>query len=226
MDICERNRNVAISRWKKIHELEKSKINADDIKLARLCGFLAGDGSLIVGKEKSRNAMRYIISFYPDVLELAQLYVDTFSQIYSKVPTIREEINHFSVNINSKVVASHLKELSTFGTLNWEIPKFIFESRECKIEFIRAFYDCEGYVGKNRIDVQSVNKSGIEEIKFLLASLGVSSNLYMYVRKNENWNTNYILVISEKENIIKFARLIGFNHPVKRMKINTYAGIA
>ena len=226
MNLSERNKANIMSRWEKIHSEERKNINIDYLVLSRLCGFLAGDGSLIIGEEKNRKAMRYSVRFYPDTLELANLFVDSFEKVYGKVPRVKKLKNYFRVSITSKVAALHLKDIASFGTMNWNIPSFILDSGEHIVEFVRAFYDCEGYVGKNRIDVQSVNKSGIEEIKFLLASLGVSSNLYMYVRKNENWNTNYILVISEKENIIKFARLIGFNHPVKRMKINTYAGIA
>jgi len=31
-------------------------------------------------------------------------------------------------------------------------------------EWLRAYFDCEGYVGKNVIHIQSVNKKGIEKI--------------------------------------------------------------
>jgi len=226
MNLSERNKANIMSRWEKIHSEERKNINIDYLVLSRLCGFLAGDGSLIIGEEKNRKAMRYSVRFYPDTLELANLFVDSFEKVYGKVPRVKKLKNYFRVSITSKVAALHLKDIASFGTMNWNIPSFILDSGEHIVEFVRAFYDCEGYVGKNRIDVQSVNKEGLLSVKNLLNELRIDSKFYTYERKNPNWNTNYILVISRKENIINFARLIGFNHSVKRMKLNKIAGVA
>ena len=226
MNLSDRNRWNIGCRWKKIHNIEKDRINEDYLILSRLCGFLAGDGSLIIRKEKSREAMRYNVRFYPDDLELVDLFVDSFEKVYSKIPHVKKLKNHFRVSITSKVATLHLDDVASFGTMDWDVPGFVLNSKEYVVEFVRAFYDCEGYVGKNRVDVQSVNKEGLLQIKKLLSELEIDSNFYTYERKNPNWNTNYILVISGKENIINFARFIGFNHSVKRVKLNKIAGVA
>jgi hypothetical protein len=50
MNLSERNRKVASSRWNKIHVLEFQQINNNLVKKAALCGFLAGDGSVQIRK--------------------------------------------------------------------------------------------------------------------------------------------------------------------------------
>jgi intein/homing endonuclease len=203
----------------------KNKLKSKEFTLilARLCGYIMGDGSIIHGKERNRNAIHYDIRFYPDDLDMAKIYIDSFEKIYSKRPSLKELKNHFRVSVSSRLAVEHLNSISRFGTMDWKVPFGLLIDDEHVCEFLRAFFDCEAYVGKNKIDVQSVNKEGLESVAKLLEILGINTRFYSYERKQKNWNTNYILVISRKENIIKYANLIGFNHSAKSDKL---AGIA
>ena len=63
----------------------KNKLKSKEFTLilARLCGYIMGDGSIIHGKERNRNAIHYDIRFYPDDLDMAKIYIDSFEKIYS-----------------------------------------------------------------------------------------------------------------------------------------------
>lgn len=89
-------------------------------------------------------------------------------------------------------------------------------------EWLRAYFDCEGYVGKNVIHIQSVNKKGIEKIHELLKEFNIESKIYKYQRKNKNWNTNYLLYILKKESRLNYLKEIGFNHLIKFQKLSKF----
>lgn len=193
--------------------------------LSRLCGFIMGDGYLSIRREKGKKWFHHEISFYPDNIEVAELFRDTFKDIYKKEPSIKTLNNYFRVRVVSPVACKHLSSFSKFSTLDWRIPDFVLKDNESKIEFLRAIFDCEGYVGKRNIQFQSVNREGIYQIKYLLMELGIISSIYSYKRTNPRWNINYILVISRRENIKKYAQTIGFNHPLKIIKLVDIAGV-
>ena len=69
MSIQERNKKVAISRWKKHHENEKKNIK--DIKhlKARILGYLAGDGNISVRNINGKE-LHHTIKFFPNHLSL------------------------------------------------------------------------------------------------------------------------------------------------------------
>lgn len=222
-----RNRMRQIEEKKQKEKLFlKLKKDKNKVILSRLCGFIAGDGTLSI-RNDGKN-MHYDLRFYPDDLYLAKIFVDTFFKLYDKYPRIKKTGNFYTVDVCSKLACNHLKSVSSFGTLSWIIPSNLFISNKSKIEFIRAFFDCEAYVSKSKnvIQVQSVNKSGLYSLMNLLEEFGIICKMYTYERKNKNWNTNYLLTILGKENVIKFARLIGFNHSIKQTKLLKLAGMA
>lgn len=62
-------------------------------------------------------------------------------------------------------------------------------------------------------------------MKKLLKELGIESPVYLSKRSNPKWNTNYIPVVGKKENIKRFAEVVGFNHPTKQRKLCLLAGV-
>jgi hypothetical protein len=211
MGIRERNLKNILSRWKKQHENElnwiKSHKDTDFLK-ARLCGYLAGDGSISIRKEKSTNKIHHEIRFYPDNNSLIKPYIIAFKKVYNKTPNVIKLHNHYVIRINSKIVAHDLLSLCSFGLKNWTMPKF--NNKKCKAEWLRSMFDSDSYVGKGYIRLKTVNKKGLESVKNLLNELKVeTSKIYNYKPKNKKWSINYILDI----------RNIGFNHKLKKEKL-------
>ena len=198
-------------------------------ELASLCAFIAGDGSM------DNRPTCYEIRFYPDDLKLAKIFKRIFYEIYGKKLSINKNLdfygNCYYLRTNSKKAFKHLISLSSFGTMDWKVPKFVLRKSALIIEWLKAYFDCESYVNPNGkvIQAQSVNKVGLYQVQDILNSLGIKSKIYEYERKNKNWNTNYILCIMGRKNIKSFHDIIGFNHSKKSKilkKIVKKAGLA
>lgn len=229
LDISERNKKIAINRWQNVFN-KHAKIILDNSKRfphlkARIVGYLMGDGSVTVRKENNRHA-HHTLCFYPDDDEMLRSFLFAFQKIYAFLPTVKKLPHHYAVRADSKAAILDLLTESSFRSLEWHIPTSVLSSETTQREWLRAFYDCEGYVGKKVIAVQSVNKNGLLQVQNLLNEFGIQSRLYQYNRKQKNWNINYLLYIMKKASRITFLSRIGFNHKRKRDKLKLYAGVA
>ena len=229
MDFFKLGKIGAKAHWLQYHKPVRKHISKNYSLLkkekARLIGFIMGDGSIDRLKYPINPAnQHYDISFYPDSLEVAKIFIADFKKLYLKEPIIRQRNNYYSLRVSSKPACDDLRSFGEYTSLKWKFPNKL-KTKEEKIEWLKAIFDCESCVGKKNIQFQSVSKIGIESIKKLLEELGILSNIYKYARKNKRWNDNYILIISRKENIKRYAELIGFNHPVKQQKLTKLAGV-
>ncbi len=213
---------------KKLSILEnnlKKKKSAKYLELkARVCGYLAGDGSIFKRRNASLNSFRYDIAFYPDNLEMAESFNQAFYKLYDRRFKIRKHKfkKYYKLKGCHQVAYFDLTKITKFGTHDWRVPFDFLKTNPMKVEWLKAFFDCESYVGKNKIQLQSVNKKGICEIKDLLENLDIeTSKIYKYERKQKNWNTNYLLEIRKKSNLNKYLKLIGFNHSSKKNKLKS-----
>lgn len=186
---------------------------------SRICGYLAGDGGVYIRRQKNTSIVHYEIKFYPSDEKVAEIFQKTFYKLYKISMPIKKLGNYYVLRVKSKVAVFDLLKTSEFGTKKWEVPFKILTSRINKIEWIRAFFDSEGSVGKKSIQIQSVNERGIKQIQKLLKILGIDSKVYSYKRKQKNWSVNYILCINRKKDRFKFIKLINSNDPIKKEKM-------
>lgn len=218
------NRNVALARWRNVRRKQQEHIDSISsqpeyfLMKARLHAFLVGDGCVCVNREKN-GSMHHSFSFYPDHESLISLFVEATEYLYCKRPTVRQAINHYRLKVCSQFACEDLLQIGKYGSLDWHVPLELLNTRELKREWLRAFFDCEAYVNQKYLRIESVNKSGIQEVCALLAAFGVHTNFYTYIRKNTNWNVNYILCTGKKESRRRFLKEIGFNHPIKQEKL-------
>ena len=105
-----------------------------------------------------------------------------------------------------------------FGVHKWKIPKL--GSQECKREWLRAFFDCEAYVYKKYLRVQSVNRIGIYQVKDLLAEFNIHSNINRYKPNRKNHSEVFMLTIGKKMDKRRYKESIGFNHKIKLKKLD------
>jgi len=224
----EKGRKAIQIRWKteelriKSNLSELDEIEKEVLKV-RLCGYISGDGSLSVRKEKN-GRKHHDIRFYPDHESLIAVFVNDFSKVYAKTPAVRKMKNHYHIHVSCKTACEDLLKMTEFGSLTWRLPNGL-RSNQSKVEWLKALFDCEAYVSSKAIQMQSVNKIAIQQIKELLYSFGINSRLYEYKRKNKNWNINYILHIGKKEDRLKYLKQIGFNHVLKLNKLKDSTSI-
>lgn len=219
------------NKWDKKLERLRYKLEKKNgiyyLKLrARLCGYLAGDGAIASRPNTSANSIRYDIKFAPDDLNMAESFNSAFYKLYGKKFNIIKckTCNNYQLNGSNKVAYFDLTKIAKFGVHDWRVPFDFLKTKSMKAEWLRAFFDSEAHVGKNKIQLQSVNKAGIYGIKFLLESLGIEvSKIYEYRRKQKNWSINYLLEIRKKASLKKYLKLIGFNHSYKKHKLELQA---
>ena len=221
LSIQERNKKIAINRWnnKFQKDIRIIELNIKKFPLlnARLIGYFMGDGSVTVRPEKN-GAIHHTCCFFPDDKYMKNSFLEGIDKIYKLTPHIKEVKNNWKITFGSKAVVTYLlKNYGSFRSLEWKLPNFKTEE-ELK-EWLRAFFDCEAHVSKKSIQLQSVNKEGILQIKNVLERLDIKSGLCTYERKNKNWNTNYILSITKKSERYKFLKTIGFYHKRKLEKL-------
>jgi intein/homing endonuclease len=147
---------------------------------ARLLGYLMGDGSVIIRKEK-RGIMRYDLRFYPDDDEMLGAFLESFKVIYDAIPHITRMEKYMRVSISSKAIVEDLATRGSFKSMEWRVPDF--PSKEEKVEFLRAFFDCEAYVAHRGIRVESVNYIGLLQIQGILNEFSIRTKMYKYITK-------------------------------------------
>jgi hypothetical protein len=216
MDFSERNKKVALARWNKILSEERKHIldtaEASVLKAA-LCGFLAGDGSIQVRKEKT--FLRYDIGFFPDDDIMLTTYCDMLKKLYGKIPSIKRKNEMYSVRLSSRIVVEDLLNQASFGLKNWDLPHSLFSNNGAKEAWLRAFFSADGYVGANTIRVQTVNKNGMINVSKLLRQLGIDHKMYRYVPCQQAHSIVYIVAILKKSARQLFLDKIGFWHSKK-----------
>ncbi len=210
-------RKGVLERWKKIHS--KIRINPNlSLDKIRINAYLCGDGNINIRKEK--NSCHYEIRFFPDNIDIAYYYCECFFNEFGIKPSIRKQNNYFRVEIKNKPVCLSLLSLSKYSGLNWNMPDM---NSNQKIEWIKCFFDCEAYVNQteNTIQVKSINSKGLFNINNNLKNLGIKSKIYgPYKQYSKNQNDYYVLNIAGKDNILRYQKLINFNHPDKKCALN------
>jgi len=114
-----------------------------------------------------------------------------------------------------------------------KIPQIICKSPNHVLkEFIKALFDGEGHIMKNRrqIDISSASKDLIYDLKLLLLRFGILSQVSMKMKCATNTADKtrrpyYELRISGKD-AVKYILEIGFNHPDKKIKAQELLGFS
>jgi intein/homing endonuclease len=200
-------------RWQEIHENQRKSINHNFKLKSRLCGFIAGDGNISMS--------RFLLRLFPDHESLINPLVESIVEVYNKKPLIRKNNNFFTISLSSKVICEDLINICNFGTRDWEIPFNLFESKNDEIEWLRSFFDAEAHVNLSRcqIKINSVNESGLKQIKDSLLRFNIHSAIYNYTPKNIRWSKVFILIIYRKNSLKNYRGIIGFNHSIKMSKL-------
>jgi hypothetical protein len=202
-------------------ESELSVSDEDERKrlIVPLIAYLQGDGWISKRRGSTRSMYRYDISFFPDCIVVAKHIVDLYRRLYGRTLTIVHLHNHYLIRTSHHRAYEELAVAGPYKSLEWRVPFSLLDTLEKRRDWLRAFFDCEAYVGKSTTVVQSVNKKGIEEIRSLLGTFSILSRTYQYERRQLTWNTNHILIIGRRESRQLFLREIGFNHIRKQDKL-------
>ena len=199
-------------------------MNKKDL-LVKVHAYVSSDGGIYIWKCKEirgnnvRIREKLRVKFWNKEDKLMNDFVVSVKRIYPHLKYIREDKKRFDAEVRSQIFSKDLLKLGKVSTKSWEFPKDI-NTKQKKI-WIRAFVDCDGTVNDYNytryVAIDSINLNGLKQISLILDEFGISSRI-IEVRYKDN--VSYRLKISKRDNLIKFNELIGFNHPLKKKKLN------
>jgi len=208
--------------------IEKGKTNANKVKLskylsakfARLLGYIAGDGYL-------RRTTSYEISLTnndADVLEDFQSIISSYginTKIRTDKRTNAKTAFAFSVELGKIISALCGSKKSAEKT----VPDAVMRSpNKVMAEFIKAYFDCEGSVGKEGITIVSASRELLSRIQLLLTRFGIVSQLHETHSRATNSaghkKTKYYRMFILGENAYWYGKHIGFTSKKKNRKLS------
>lgn len=162
-------RKAALLRWRRELELSLSMVPKDKnsiIKKSALCGFLAGDGSVQIRKERKEDKFfRYQLDLYADDEEMLETYNRFIKLLYNISPKVSFRENILVSRTSQRLPVIDLLSVSKFGIYTWNLPKTLFKVKGSKETWLKAFFSAEGYVGKKYIKIQSVNIKSLKKFQ-------------------------------------------------------------
>ncbi|MFH1697252.1 MAG: LAGLIDADG family homing endonuclease, partial [Candidatus Diapherotrites archaeon] len=193
----------------------QSEIDFDE-NFAAIHAYLCADG-YVVRNPPSQKVKYYRAGLRNTCQELLLDFQSRFENVFGVAPRITGEWDRSEKG--SKEIYYYLtNRFGSFYSADWSAPKFT--SKKTAAVWLRAFFDCEGWVTcKGRqsrlIAMDSINHNGLEQIKVtLLNFFGISSQIRP--RKGRKTGT---LFIFGKENLIRYEKDIGFLHPKKARRL-------
>ena len=222
MNIKERNKFIAVRRWKRILEKQLNSIPRDKKSLkikSAICGFLVGDGSVQIRKRKGENFSHYQLDLFADDKKMLDTYCDFIQKIYKKKPTISRRDNMFVARLSQKFIVLDLLRHSKFGIYKWSFPEDLFCIPNAREMWLRAFYSAEGYVNNKTIKIQSVNLKSIKIVSNLLNEMEIYHSYYVYTPKNIKHSKVGMIFIGSFDSRMKYYKKIGFWHSKKEKRL-------
>lgn len=181
---------------------------SSDLALARVLGYLSGDGRVEARTEKGKRSIHYEVRFFPDSRYIATFFCENFQGRFKARPRVYDTLltdGCYTVRFRGKNICQFLLSIGAFNHHSWRLPDF--KSNEEHIQWIKCFFDCEGYVNlhSKSIQVKSVNKIGLQQVHSKLTELGISPKLYGPLpQKNRKWTSYYMLEIRGKSALYSY----------------------
>jgi intein/homing endonuclease len=179
-----------------------------------LLGLFHGDG--YVYPNFDNNGYNAYISIacdrisYPSTVSKAHEQLARFGTNLNFCDVVESEKDKgYKVRIQSKQLAWYFSKFKTAKT-SIDIPKFILQGSESvRAGYLAGLFDADGsYKNKPTIAVYTVYEDYAKQVQALYASLGIATRIKVKERKEENWQTLYLVSIVGSEEIKKFEERI------------------
>ena len=186
--------------------------------LARIAGHLIGDGGV-----KNDNIVHYTGNCIFLLDEFRNDIIDVIG--HTKCGEYCHRRKEDKTIWFSGIVGIILKNFFKDCGSNFKIvPKLILDSDEkSKLLFLRSLFDDESHVNMSAktIMFKMSNISVIKIIKSLLEDFDIVTGKIGKTRNSEDEKFRYYFYISNKTNLDKFNKLIGFTDPEKKSSLNS-----
>jgi hypothetical protein len=190
---------------------------------AAVHAYLCADGYVIRNPETQKQKY-YYIGLRNTNKTLLLDFQEKFEKVFDVKPYLNKDVDRCSVGSKS-IYFNIVNNYGSFHSREWNVLKDM--NKEQAALWLRAFFDCEGWVSaqraKNRcISAESVNHDGLQQIAEVLKNL---FNINTTIRERSKRDTAAISIYG-KDQLIKFEKEVGFLHGAKKKKlrdaINTF----
>jgi type IV secretory pathway ATPase VirB11/archaellum biosynthesis ATPase len=197
----------------------KGKTNSSIIKfpkkltseLAEFIGMVIGDGHL----DKTK------LEFFNNNKELRERYISLIKLFNVNYKVFKSRTTHV-VHINSRILNRVLKEVFEipFGKKSDKvfIPQLILKSDNNVLsKFLRGYFDCDGFIPKNKRDIEIVSASKLmsEHLRLALLRFGITA----FTKRKIINDVDYYRILIRGDFVNDYAKYIGFFHPMKKERI-------
>ena len=187
---------------------------------ARIIGYLQGDGHVTKDYARFYTKESYIAELFTKDLKAAY-GIEPYERLTKSGKTKRKNI--IEVGTGIKAVLVDLHSTAIFGS-EWMPP--VLGTVEERKAYLQALFDSGGTVSCSRkfscprkyktrkVHLFSKNLPAMQKIREMLAQLGIKSNICGPIK-----GYLYQLLISGHNNLVLFARQVGFRNPRKMNKL-------
>lgn len=186
----------------------------------RIIGHILGDGGIHVIKNEGKYRAFYsnkrhelINSFGKDII-----YLFGKIRIYKRMQ--KRQVKEIWLPTSLGYLFYEFMEYQKYGMKR--IPSFVYKVQNSKLlgYLLQALYDDEGFIypQKHMIVISQKSRILVNDIREVMKKLDIKPNPIL-IHKTNNRTTMYYFSITGKENILSFAKKIGFLHPVKKKKL-------
>ncbi|MBI2134653.1 hypothetical protein HYU09_01560 [Candidatus Woesearchaeota archaeon] len=207
-------------------EVKRFKLSEE---LMRILGHIIGDGGIHLVKNESKYRPFYVNN---EEILLNAFRNDVKSVFGGNKIYFRKRIGHGDELWLQTSIGRILYDILEYEINNDKkrIPSFVYGLEENLIcKFLQALYDDEGYIypKKNMIVIAQKYRDLVNDLRNAVEKVGIRPNQIL-VHKSKDRTTMHYFSISGKDNILLFAKKIGFLHPEKKKKLeiltNKYRG--
>jgi len=224
--VIKKGENI-VNEYVKLDKIPKSKYHFNvktdinlpeylDEEFAELLGFYITDGSI------HKNVFVMCINDNDiEIIEKFKNICEKYNLHYSK--SKKENDNSTNYHIASKYFTDFIRynKMEKSSSLKACIPKKIFESPKTVVySYIRGMFNCDGTnAHKSYPSYTTTSEQLINELQYLLLSVGIVSRKSCIIERNNSLGKNliYTLLITDKNSIEVFNKNIGFF--VERKKV-------
>jgi len=214
--------------------LPEIKKDSESLRIARLLGYILADGTINIRKGKFKdgiscwyNGTKARIRINNACDEVLKQAKEDFEKEFKTIAKRykRNDCNCEIVETKQQKIANKFMDLGIPKGLKShliEIPDVVFQSsNKFKSEFIKALFDCDGYIDKRckTIDYSSKSRKFLEQLQILLTHFKIESVIR---NKNSKCNgkiyPNFRLFITDNISIENYKK-IGFDNPFKKERL-------
>lgn len=175
-------------------------------------GIMLGDGHI--------SRTNFEVSVGADSIRFLNICKKVFKKLFGRVSVYKYPNRAYSIRVSSRAWVEFFEWLGLKKLANEkQLPTWIRELSKDKLcKILRGYFDTDGYVTNNNVQVISKSKNLIEQIQLILLGLGIRTSRKLKIIRNGKYKDNiyWVLTVLGLESKLRFQQCINFNVAYKK----------